>query len=201
MLIVSQHIKSTPHFFLILSQSFEILSHYLGNISSLKSVNGVTSPVCFLGVCVQVSLQIHTQVVKMKRSCVANSEKDPCFDHRTTFKLRSQHLDEACLRFELQQPNPVRSGERVNIMCMLSAALASVSGQCVFTLALLRLSWSHRASGPAGSAGVGSLHVRQGPAAAALDGHGQHTAGAGPTVAQTEKGHLVHISYTHHAYI
>ncbi|KAJ4940385.1 hypothetical protein JOQ06_026688 [Pogonophryne albipinna] len=61
------------------------------------------------GVCVQVSLQIHTQVVKMKRSCVANSENDPCFDHRTTFKLRSQHLDEACLRFELQQPNPVRS--------------------------------------------------------------------------------------------
>ncbi|XP_010770654.1 synaptotagmin-15 [Notothenia coriiceps] len=61
------------------------------------------------GVCVQVSLQIHTQVVKMKRSCVANSKNDPCFDHRTTFKLRSQHLDEACLRFELQQPNPVLS--------------------------------------------------------------------------------------------
>ncbi|XP_033467416.2 synaptotagmin-15 [Epinephelus lanceolatus] len=61
------------------------------------------------GVCVQVSLQIHTQVVKLKRSCVVKSEHSPYFDHRMTFKLRSQHLDEACLRFELQQPNDVRS--------------------------------------------------------------------------------------------
>lgn len=61
------------------------------------------------GVCVQVSLQIHTQVVKIKRSCVVKSENSPYFDHRMTFKLRSQHLDEACLRFELQQPNDVRS--------------------------------------------------------------------------------------------
>uniref|UniRef100_A0A3B4UKF3 Synaptotagmin XV n=1 Tax=Seriola dumerili TaxID=41447 RepID=A0A3B4UKF3_SERDU len=61
------------------------------------------------GVCVQVSLQIHTQVVKIKRSCVVKGETDPHFDHRMTFKLRSQHLDEACLRFELQQPNDIRS--------------------------------------------------------------------------------------------
>ncbi|KAE8284012.1 Synaptotagmin-15 Chr10Syt Synaptotagmin XV [Larimichthys crocea] len=61
------------------------------------------------GVCVQVSLQIHTQVVKIKRSCVVKGESDPYFSHRMTFKLRSQHLDEACLRFELQQPNDVRS--------------------------------------------------------------------------------------------
>lgn len=61
------------------------------------------------GVCVQVSLQIHTLVVKMKRSCVSKCENDPYFDHRMTFKLRSQHLDEACLRFELLQPNSVRS--------------------------------------------------------------------------------------------
>ncbi|XP_034415227.1 synaptotagmin-15 [Cyclopterus lumpus] len=61
------------------------------------------------GVCVQVSLQIHTQVVKMKRSCVVKSPNDPYFHHRMTFKLRSQHLDEACLRFELQEPNVVRS--------------------------------------------------------------------------------------------
>uniref|UniRef100_A0A8P4KFY0 Synaptotagmin XV n=2 Tax=Dicentrarchus labrax TaxID=13489 RepID=A0A8P4KFY0_DICLA len=61
------------------------------------------------GVCVQVSLQIHTQVVKIKRSCVAKCENDPYFNHRMTFKLRSQHLDEACLRFELQQPNDFRS--------------------------------------------------------------------------------------------
>ncbi|XP_077959421.1 synaptotagmin-15 [Gasterosteus aculeatus] len=61
------------------------------------------------GVCVQASLQIHTQVVKMKRSCVVKSQNDPTFHHRVTFKLRSQHLDEACLRFELQQPNVVPS--------------------------------------------------------------------------------------------
>ncbi|AWP17973.1 Synaptotagmin-15 [Scophthalmus maximus] len=60
------------------------------------------------GVCVQVSLQIHTQVVKVKHSCVVKGETDPCFNHRTTFKLRSQHLDEACLSFELQQPNDIR---------------------------------------------------------------------------------------------
>nr|XP_046233096.1 synaptotagmin-15 [Scatophagus argus] len=61
------------------------------------------------GVCTQVSLQMHTQVVKSKRSCVVRGEQDPCFSHRMTFKLRPQHLDEACLRFELQQPNDVRS--------------------------------------------------------------------------------------------
>lgn len=72
----------------------------------------VTAFACFSGVCVQVSLQIHTQVVKMKRSCVVRGENDPCFSHRMTFKLRLQHLDEACLRFELQQPNDIRSGER-----------------------------------------------------------------------------------------
>uniref|UniRef100_A0A673CUY2 Synaptotagmin XV n=1 Tax=Sphaeramia orbicularis TaxID=375764 RepID=A0A673CUY2_9TELE len=58
-----------------------------------------------LGVCVQVSLQIHTQVVKSKRSCVLNGEANPYFNYRMSFKLRPQNLDEACLRFELQQPN------------------------------------------------------------------------------------------------
>nr|XP_015818322.2 synaptotagmin-15 [Nothobranchius furzeri] len=57
------------------------------------------------GVCVQVSLQIHTQVVKTKCSCVVKDEQDPIFNHRMTFKLRLQQLDEACLRFELQQLN------------------------------------------------------------------------------------------------
>uniref|UniRef100_A0A671X8P6 Synaptotagmin XV n=1 Tax=Sparus aurata TaxID=8175 RepID=A0A671X8P6_SPAAU len=61
------------------------------------------------GVCVQVSLQIHTQAVKIKRSCVVKGESDPHFSYRMTFKLRPQHLDEACLRFELQQPQDVRS--------------------------------------------------------------------------------------------
>lgn len=55
---------------------------------------------------------------------------------------------------------------------------------------LLCLYFSPRAPGPTGSAGVGSLHVRQGPAAAALDGHGQHTTGAGQTVARTGQGLL-----------
>lgn len=132
------------------------------------------------GVCVQVSLQIHTQVVKMKRSCVVKSQNDPYFHHRVTFKLRSQHLDEACLRFELQEPHAVRSGERGSVCSLYigcPVASTSVSRSCVFTL--LRLHCSPRASGPAGSAGVGPLHVRQGPTAAALDGHGQHTTGAG----------------------
>lgn len=55
--------------------------------------------------------------------------------------------------------------------------------------------FSPRAPGPAGSAGVGSLHVRQGPAAAALDGHGQHIAGASQTVAPTGQGHLTPVSH------
>ncbi|KAM3859828.1 synaptotagmin-15-like [Diretmus argenteus] len=61
------------------------------------------------GVCVQASLQMHTQVVKTKRSAVLKSEADPYFNHRMTFKLRPQQLDEACLRLELQQPNAIRT--------------------------------------------------------------------------------------------
>ncbi|XP_061564105.1 synaptotagmin-15 [Cololabis saira] len=61
------------------------------------------------GVCVQVSLQIHTRAVKVKRSCAVKGERDLFFNHRMTFKLRPQHLDEACLRFELQQLNNNRS--------------------------------------------------------------------------------------------
>uniref|UniRef100_A0A3Q3AL97 Synaptotagmin XV n=1 Tax=Kryptolebias marmoratus TaxID=37003 RepID=A0A3Q3AL97_KRYMA len=60
-------------------------------------------------VCVQVSLQTHAQVVKTKRSCEMTAEQDPVFNHRMTFKLRLQNLDESCLRFELQQPNDNRS--------------------------------------------------------------------------------------------
>lgn len=58
----------------------------------------------------QVSLQIHSQVVKVKNSCVVKGESDPYFSHRMTFKLRSHHLDEACLRLELQQPGDSRLG-------------------------------------------------------------------------------------------
>lgn len=66
------------------------------------------------GVCVQVSLQIHSEVVKVKNSCVVKAESDPYFSHRMTFKLRSQHLEEACLRFELQQPGDSRSGGKTS---------------------------------------------------------------------------------------
>ncbi|XP_071400718.1 synaptotagmin-15 [Centroberyx affinis] len=61
------------------------------------------------GVCVQVSLQIHTQVVKTKRSSVVKGEVEPYFNHRMTFKVRAQQLDEACVRLELQQPHAIRS--------------------------------------------------------------------------------------------
>lgn len=75
--------------------------------------SGDAAGVFSAGVCVQVSLQIHAQVVKTKRSCVVKGERDPCFSHRMTFKLRSRHLDEACLSFELLQGS-VRPGETVS---------------------------------------------------------------------------------------
>lgn len=62
----------------------------------------------------------------MKRSCVVKGESDLYFSHRMTFKLRSQHLDEACLRFELQQPNDVRSGERVNLFIIFCFSFTTV---------------------------------------------------------------------------
>lgn len=67
------------------------------------------------GVCVQVSLQIQAQVVKIKRSCVVSGESNLNLNHRTTFKLRPQHLDEACLRFELQQLDQIPSEPPVQL--------------------------------------------------------------------------------------
>ncbi|XP_066519235.1 synaptotagmin-15 [Hoplias malabaricus] len=55
------------------------------------------------GVCVQVSLQIHTQVVKMKWTSVARGT-DPTFNEKLTFKLHPRQLDTSCLTLELQQP-------------------------------------------------------------------------------------------------
>ncbi|XP_041672434.1 synaptotagmin-15 [Cheilinus undulatus] len=80
------------------------------------------------GVCVQVSLQIHTQVVKIKRSCVVKGV-NPSFNHRMTFKLRSQHLDEACLRFELQEPNDVRSEPPVLLGVLVLGPFMYARGQ------------------------------------------------------------------------
>ncbi|CAL8301033.1 unnamed protein product [Lota lota] len=60
------------------------------------------------GVFAQVSLQRHTQVVKTKRSSLVKcGGADPYLNHRMTFKLRPQHLDEACVRLELKQPHPM----------------------------------------------------------------------------------------------
>lgn len=64
-----------------------------------------------LGVCVQVGLQLHSRVIKRKRSCEVNEGPDPFFNYKTTFKLKLQHLDEACLRFEIQQPKKSHSGQ------------------------------------------------------------------------------------------
>uniref|UniRef100_H2MX05 Synaptotagmin XV n=1 Tax=Oryzias latipes TaxID=8090 RepID=H2MX05_ORYLA len=61
------------------------------------------------GVCVKVGLQLHSRVIKTKRSCEVNEGPDPFFNYKTTFKLKLQHLDEACLRFEIQQPNKSHS--------------------------------------------------------------------------------------------
>uniref|UniRef100_A0A672H9X0 Synaptotagmin XV n=1 Tax=Salarias fasciatus TaxID=181472 RepID=A0A672H9X0_SALFA len=63
------------------------------------------------GVCVQASLQIHAQVVKVKRSCVVTGEAELSLNHKMTFKLRPRHLDEACLRLELLQLGQIHSGD------------------------------------------------------------------------------------------
>ncbi|XP_017551605.1 synaptotagmin-15 isoform X2 [Pygocentrus nattereri] len=55
------------------------------------------------GVCVQVSLQIHTQVVKMKWTSVARGS-EPTFNEKLTFRLHPRQLDATCLSLELQQP-------------------------------------------------------------------------------------------------
>lgn len=97
------------------------------------------SSICFSGVCVQVSLQIHSQVVKVKSSCVVKGESDPYFSHRMAFKLRSQHLEEACLRLELQQPGDSRSGGKaseqlIQSWCPTNVALSTISFFLSFVL-------------------------------------------------------------------
>ncbi|XP_077407018.1 synaptotagmin-15 isoform X4 [Vanacampus margaritifer] len=58
------------------------------------------------GVRARVSLQIHTQVVKIKSSgVVAAVDGEPAFELRTSFKLRAEHVDEACLRLEVRRQN------------------------------------------------------------------------------------------------
>uniref|UniRef100_W5LB04 Synaptotagmin XV n=2 Tax=Astyanax mexicanus TaxID=7994 RepID=W5LB04_ASTMX len=55
------------------------------------------------GVCVQVSLQIHTQVVKTKWTSVAKGS-EPIFNEKLTFRLHPRQLDTTCLSLEVQQP-------------------------------------------------------------------------------------------------
>ncbi|KAI1887089.1 hypothetical protein AGOR_G00202530 [Albula goreensis] len=58
------------------------------------------------GVCVQVTLQLHTQVVKNKKSKVVRGGANPTFNERLTFRIRPQQLDESCLCLELLQTTP-----------------------------------------------------------------------------------------------
>nr|XP_046211167.1 synaptotagmin-15 isoform X1 [Oncorhynchus gorbuscha] len=53
------------------------------------------------GMCFQVTLQIHTRVVKSRRTPVVSSGADPGFNHKMTFKLRPSQLDQTSLTLEL----------------------------------------------------------------------------------------------------
>ncbi|XP_052467777.1 synaptotagmin-15 isoform X2 [Carassius gibelio] len=56
------------------------------------------------GVCAQVSLKIHTHVVRNKWTTVAKGN-NPSFNERLTFRLLPMQLDTACLTLQLQQPS------------------------------------------------------------------------------------------------
>ncbi|XP_006630987.2 synaptotagmin-15 [Lepisosteus oculatus] len=58
------------------------------------------------GVFVQVSLQIHTELVKSKSTAVVKADPSPTFNETLTFNLPSSQLDAACLRLELRQLLP-----------------------------------------------------------------------------------------------
>ncbi|XP_017338126.1 synaptotagmin-15 isoform X1 [Ictalurus punctatus] len=61
-------------------------------------------------VSVQVSLQIHTQVVKTKRTPVTRGS-NPTFNEKLTFRLLPLQLDAACLSLEVQQLPPEEPAE------------------------------------------------------------------------------------------
>ncbi|MBN3295868.1 SYT15 protein, partial [Amia calva] len=58
------------------------------------------------GVFVQASLQVHTRLVKSKRTAAVRGESCPTFNETLTFKLPSSQLDGACLSLELRQSEP-----------------------------------------------------------------------------------------------
>ncbi|XP_066549981.1 synaptotagmin-15 [Amia ocellicauda] len=55
---------------------------------------------------VQASLQVHTRLVKSKRTAAVRGESCPTFNETLTFKLPSSQLDGACLSLELRQSEP-----------------------------------------------------------------------------------------------
>ncbi|XP_051925682.1 synaptotagmin-15 [Hippocampus zosterae] len=60
-------------------------------------------PLMDAGVCMRASLQIHTQVIKIKSGGPVKADGEPAFDFRTSFKLRVEHMDESCLRLEVRR--------------------------------------------------------------------------------------------------
>lgn len=70
------------------------------------------------GVCVQVSLKIHTQVVRNKWTTVAKGN-NPSFKERLTFRLLPVQLDTACLSLQLQQPITEEPGNCLSIIFMV----------------------------------------------------------------------------------
>ncbi|XP_057682466.1 synaptotagmin-15 [Corythoichthys intestinalis] len=71
-------------------------------------------PLTDTDLCVRASLQIHTQVLKVKTSATVKADDDAALELRTSFKLRTEHVDEACLRLEVRQQNQkVPSGPSV----------------------------------------------------------------------------------------
>lgn len=62
------------------------------------------------GVCAQVSLKMHNQVVRNKWTSVAKGN-DPSFNERLTFRLLPIQLDTAFLTLQLQQSSTKDPGK------------------------------------------------------------------------------------------
>ncbi|KAI4873189.1 hypothetical protein NFI96_019324 [Prochilodus magdalenae] len=78
------------------------------------------------GVCVQISLQIHTQVVKIKWTSVARGS-EPTFNEKLIFRLHPRQLDAACLSLEPQQPATEEPAQpTTSIMAPMSLGLVVI---------------------------------------------------------------------------
>ncbi|XP_041939877.1 synaptotagmin-15 [Alosa sapidissima] len=58
------------------------------------------------GVCVQVSLQLHMQVVRTKKTALARGS-EPTFNEKLTFKLLPPQMDEASLSLQVQRASAI----------------------------------------------------------------------------------------------